>query len=166
MDLSLIQPEYVPPELLLDKYHPHNQEFFRQQQHLKASMVNKSLRMRPPHVQVAKMRAKGQNPKEIAQEIDRTPQYVSHVSQRQDVKELMALIHHLHALNEGPTAEHRARMLWELAVDAREDGDTANSKACLAELNKMAGSYHTKPDTATNITINNQYFPRGSLDDG
>lgn len=139
MGTSLLPPrEYLPPEQVLDEYHPHNSEFFRQQQQLKFNIRHIGLGMKPYHIQAVKLHLRGEKNVDIAAELGLTPNTVSQILARQDVRNLKAAMLQLNALNDGPSIEHRKNKLWQIAVN-NEAADPKTSISAIAEMNKMDG---------------------------
>mgnify|MGYP003647305315 CR=1 FL=1 len=151
------------PEMALDKHHPNNAEFYRQQNTFKRLIVMQSMKMKDSHVQIAKLLIKGNTNVKIAADLKLHLQTISNVKARDDVKEMVSLLHHLAILNEGPSIEHRKRILYEITVDSQEL-EPKTSIAAIQEMNRMDGVGREKIDTAINITINNDTLPRGALD--
>lgn len=151
------------PELILDKHHPDNHEFFRQQRSLQRLIVHTSSKMKSRHIEVAKRLLKGERNTDIEEQMGLPPGSVSRMKGRKDVNELIGLLRHLQALHEGPSVELRKRMLYEIAVD-NQQLEPKVSIAAVQEMNRMDGVGKEKTDTSINITINNQQLPRGALD--
>lgn len=165
LDKELVPYEALPPEATLDKYHPNNHDFFRQCESIKRMMVAQAREMKATHVQVAKLLVKGAPHKDIAEQINVVPATVSQIKAREDVQKLIALVHHMNALYEGPTMEHRKRMLYEIALDMQR-AEPKTSISAIQEMNRMDGVGKDNKDTTITLNINNELFPRTALDRG
>ena len=153
--ISIPDRDYLPPELLLDVHHPANSEYMQNINSVKRTVVACSSKMKAWHVDAVKRRVAG---------APNTDGAVSQALNRQDAKELRALLEHYNMAMDGPNDAHRRRMLWEIAVD-NQDIEPKVSISSVAEINKMNGTYSTgSKDTAINITINNSLLPKGKLD--
>ena len=147
-------PQYLPPEALLDEHHPHNTGFFRQLNSIKRAMVTAQSHMKQKHVEIIKQASLGTRNKDIAEELGVHAATVGKVIRSEQGKELLTLIRHLSALNEGPSSEQRKRTLWEIVVDNQDD-EPKTAIAAIAEMNKMDG---------IGKEINATLFPKGALD--
>jgi|TARA_R110000744_G_scaffold188121_1_gene307451 hypothetical protein len=157
-------PEYLPPELLLDPYHPASQKYMQDLNAVKRLIVTATVDMIPWHVTAVKAKVRGSTNIAVADIVGKTAQSVSHIMRRDDVKNLRALLQHYNIAVDGPNDAQRRRMLWEMAVDNKEVEPNVAIK-CVSELNKMNGTYTTgAKDTSINITINNSLLPKGKLD--
>jgi predicted transcriptional regulator len=152
-----------PVSEMIDQYHPMNSEFHKQSDAIKNSMVDLQMEMSNRDVQAVKLASKGLIQKQIADEIGVCSITVSKLMKQEKSIELLSLIRHLSALHEGPTAEHRKRVLWEITVENKL-GEPKTAISAIAEMNKMDGIGKEKADTNINIQINADMFPRGALD--
>lgn len=166
MTKSIIIPdqEYLPPELLLDPYHPATQPYMQQLKGIQQLIVASSVSMIPWHVTAVKALVRGSNNIDVGKLVDKTPQTISQLKRRKDVKELRALLLHYNQAVDGPNEAQRRRMLWEMAIDYKDVEPNVTLKS-IAELNKMGQVYTTgKVDPSINIVINNKILPKGKLD--
>ena len=154
---------YRPVSEIVDHYHPMNSEFHRQSDEIKNSMVDLQMQMSNRDVKAVKLASKGMPNKQIAAEIGVCGLTVSKMMKKKDPIRLLSLIRHLSALHEGPSAEHRKRVLWEITVENKL-GEPRTAISAIAEMNKMDGIGKEKADTNINIQINADMFPRGVLD--
>ena len=162
--ISIPDRDYLPPELLLDVHHPANSEYMQNINSVKRTVVACSSKMKAWHVDAVKRRVAGAPNTEIATVLNKSDGAVSQALNRQDAKELRALLEHYNMAMDGPNDAHRRRMLWEIAVD-NQDIEPKVSISSVAEINKMNQTYATgSKDTAINITINNTLLPKGKLD--
>ena len=166
MTKSIIIPdqEYLPPELLLDPYHPDTQPYMQSLKGIQQLIVAASINMTPWHVTAVKAMVRGSKNTEIGVMVQKTPQTITQIKRRKDVKELQALLHHYNQAVDGPNEAQRRRVLWEMAMDFKDIEPNVTLKS-IAELNKMTGTYTTNIKTADiNIVINNEILPKGKLD--
>lgn len=157
-----VEYEYIDPSFQLDPYHPANESYFRTEQALKRAIVDQSLKCRQRHVEIAKLRVRGLNIADIAEQASCHPQTVGHILKRPEVKELIELLHHLSLHLEGPSIELRKRKLWEMAIDNQQD-EPKTAISAIQEMNRMDGVGKDVKDSKIEITINNQ-LGRGPLD--
>jgi len=155
--------EYIDPDLLLDKYHPVNQPFFKRQQSIQRAVVHQTAMCKPKHVEIAKMHLTGATNVEIAERMDYTAQGIGKVLQREDTRHLLELLRFYNLHLDGPSIEHRKRLLNEIAQD-NQDTDPGITIRAVHEMNSMDGVGRDKVDTKVNITINNNQLPKGVLD--
>ena len=153
----------LPPDLLLDKNHPDNHEYFKQDRRIKQLIVMQYGMCRAPHVEIAKLHVKGHTNQDIADIRSCHPATVGHVLKRKDIRELILYLRHQQALHQGPTIALKKRILYEITVD-NQGVDPRVSIAAISELNKMDGVGKEKNDTNVNIQINQTLFPKGTLD--
>jgi hypothetical protein len=156
--------KYLPPEELLDRYHPNNSEFFLAMQRAKQALVAQQATMKPLHVEIVKQHFRGKRNVDVAEELDITAGTVSKVVNSAQGKNLKFLLQHFAGLNEGPSQEHRKRVLWEIVIDNQQH-EPKTAIAALQEMNKMDGIGNAPPpDSEVKIIINQQLLPKGSLD--
>ncbi len=157
--------EHKDPALLLDEYHPANQDYMRNLEDIKRLIVAQSAPMNPRTVEVVKSRLLGASNKEVGAKLKMTTASVTRHFNKPDAQVLAASLRHLTMAIEGPMTMQRRAMLWEVALDAKDSSDYKVIIAAIAELNKMDGTYDTEKATGDiNITINNELYPRGELD--
>ena len=160
---NLVDYQYIDPELLLDKYHPVNQPFYQHQLSIQRAIVHQTAQCKPKHVEVAKLHINSMSNGDIAAQMQYAPASIPSVLRRKEVQHLIELLRFYSLHLEGPSIEHRKRMLNEIAVD-NQGVDDAISIRAVHEMNSMDGVGKDKQDRAINITINNQQLPKGALD--
>ena len=157
--------ESLPPEMLLDPYHPKNDRFYSELNHTKRAVLATSNALRPMHRQAVAMYRGGMNYTEIAKKLDSTLSTVSKWVNAPQAKRLSALMdHHQHQVD-GPNSEHRKAILYRISMDNEKYHPSISIKA-LQEINKMSGTYETGDNiqNQVNIQINGELLPRGALD--
>jgi len=168
-DLVPYDSELIPPEFLLDDFHPANDEYLRQQELVQKKLVSHSQNMKPNHVKAVKLHFKGLTNVEIAEKLSLAESTVSQIINRDDAKRLKALLAYYQIGIEGPNEAQRKNMLWRMAIVNEAERPTV-SKECIAELNRMDNAAKqldlTKQgnNNTINIVINNDILPRGALD--
>lgn len=155
--------DFLDPQLLVDEYHPDNQEFMQEVNRIRRMVVHQRAQCRQPHVAVARRYVKGERPKKIAEEIGYTPTTIHAILRRPEVLRLIATLQHLNALFEGPSIAHRKRLLFEIATDAKKN-DRKSAIAAIREMNNMDGVGKTPPEKVIEININNDQFKQSPLD--
>lgn len=155
--------EYLPPEILLDDYHPSNQQYFQNLRSLEQCLVAASQDAGPRYTQVAKLKMRGTPNTEIAAELNLAAPTITNILKHKKTKKISALMYYLQNLREGPNLDQRKRTLWEICVDNKEL-DPKTSIAALQEMNRMDGVGKDKLDTKIEVTINTNLLPRGDLD--
>ena len=158
-----IAPPVLPAECLIDAYHPDNSEFMKSVNHMKQLVVVASAKCRPRHVKAAKMHMDGKSNIQIAEAIGFKPTTVSIIIHRKEVQELIALLRHYSGLWDGPTAQHKKRILWEIAQDNQKT-DPKETRGAIDLLNKMDGIYTQKIDHEIKVTIDSGTFKHSVLD--
>ena len=155
------------PELEADPYHPQNDHFYQQTEQVKRSIVAHQRNMKPLHVEITKMYFQGTKQAKIAEVLDITPTTVSNVIKRDDVQRLKGLLHYYQMSIDGPSVAHRKAILNRIIVDNEKKAPKV-ATAAIAELNKMDVQQHNiEADSGgpqINVTINQNVFPRTSLD--
>jgi|TARA_R110000787_G_scaffold72134_1_gene160864 hypothetical protein len=154
---------YLPPEILLDEYHPANQQYFQNLKTLEKALVAASQDAGAKYTAIAKLHHRGMRNKDIAEEIQCHAQTVGKALKSAKVKKINTLLFYLASLRDGPNLDQRKRTLWEIAVDSKEL-DPKTSIAALQEMNRMDGVGKEKHDTKIEVTINQALMPRGDLD--
>lgn len=155
---------YLPPDVLLDKYHPANAQFFKDTKALERALVAASQRAGVRNTQIAKMSHRGVRTKDIAKELGFSPATISAAKKTQPYLEIVSLMTYLSQLREGPNIEHRKRTLWEIVVD-NKNADPKTAIAAMQEMNRMDGVGKQTNDTKIEVTINADLLPRGKLDE-
>jgi len=148
-----------------DPYHPDSDPYMARERRIRRMLVDQSAKMRPKQVESVKQAAQGRSYKEIAKNLGLTPTTVSKHVRSPEGRELLNLIRTMQAHRSGPTAEHRAGILYRIAVDNEKDKPTVTISA-IQEINKMEGSYKRdeSDNTKIQIVINNDLMPRTTLD--
>lgn len=162
---SLPAYQYIDPDLLLDKYHPANSPFFKSQRSIQCAIVAQTTRLRMRHVEIAKLYIKGIPNKDIAERLNVAVMTVHTVLKRPEVVLMVELLQHYAMHMDGPSIEHRKRILYEIAYD-NQTADPKTSISAIREMNSMDGVGKDKQDSKIEITINNQQLGRGVLDSG
>lgn len=155
--------KYLPPEILLDSYHPANQQYFQNIHNLERALVAASQDAGAKYTTIAKLHHRGMRNKDIAEEVGCHATTVSNALKSDKVKKINTLLFYLANLRDGPNLEQRKRTLWEIAVDSKEL-DPKTSIAAVQEMNRMDGVGKEKHDTKIEVTINQQLMPKGALD--
>lgn len=158
------QEPQMPAHLQLDQYHPSNQGFYKTKRGIEQAIVAQTGKMSYKHVIVAKLKLRGKTNKEIREETGYKQNTVSTILARPDVKELLYQLRFMDTHLEGPELALRKHVLWEIAVDAKEE-DPRITISAIQELNKIENVYNNS-DSSINITINANQLPRGPLDVG
>jgi hypothetical protein len=155
------------PEIEENEFHPMNDQFNREIKHVKSIIMAHQRAMTPKHVRVIKMKFTGATNVSIAEAVGYADATVGIIVNSQNGQRLLNLLTYIDAAMAGPTAAHRLAILNRIIVRNEE----ANPKVALqaiAEMNKMDMNDHAKDqdDTpaTTNITINQNYFPKTPLD--
>jgi len=155
------------PEVDDNPYHPANDAYNKDVQHVQSIVMATQRMMKPKHVQIAKMHFAGRRGVDIAEEVNVTPNSVSTVLKRADVKKLLSLLIYIQAAMEGPSAAHRKAILYRIVVD-NEKNSPKTALQAIAELNKMEMNNHLietgQGPNQVSITINENYFPKTPLD--
>ena len=162
-EISDYDMEFTPPDFLLDKYHPHNQGYFKEERQIKALLVTLQAKMKPRHVEISKMAMQGKDNEYIAEHTGLQKTSISQIKARDDVKQLTDRLRYFQALQDGPNISHRKRVLTEIMIDSQEH-EPKISIAAIQEMNKMDGVGKDVADKKIEITINQNQFPRGPLD--
>ncbi len=158
----------LPPELMLDKYHPSADEYIKKAQQVQRQIVSTSALMKPKQVTAVKMAYKGMSNVEIAAELKVNSQTVGTWLRSVSGRKLRALLIYYQASLEGPNEAQRLNMLWRISVDNEEEQPKISVSA-IGEMNKMTMTdYDRKKEGSTNVAqtiiINNQ-LTRTALDD-
>lgn len=160
---ALAPNQYLPPEILLDRYHPSNERFFKDTKALERALVAASQKAGVRNTQIAKMAHRGVRTKDIAKELGFAPATVSAVKRTPAYLSIVSLMEYLSQLREGPNIDHRKRTLWEIVVD-NKNVDPKTAIAAMQEMNRMDGVGKQIQDTKIEVTINADLMPRGALD--
>ena len=160
---NLTSANYLPPELLADKHHPSNSEFFRNLRSVELAMVDAAQKAGDRDTQIAKMHHRGMRNIDIAEELGIHAGTVCIALRRPETQKVLWLAQYLTMLREGPTLEHRKRTLWEMANE-NQQSDPKVSIAAIQEMNRMDGVGKERPDTKIEVIINGSLLPRGKLD--
>ncbi len=158
--------QLAAPEMLLDRYSPENDVYYRALDHLRAFAVNLTARMRPKHVHIVRGHHQGRSNSEIAAEVGVSGNTVSRVLGQKDAQELLKTLRQIAIQIDGPNLAHRKHVLWRIVVD-NEVHDPNIAIQALKELNKVEGAYPTQAPTPpqVNIVINQEQLPRTALDE-
>ncbi len=159
--------ELLPPEYLLDEYHPANDEFIKNIKQLEREIMMLANTLKPAHVAMIKLCVTGVPTKDIAKQHSVTPTTVSRVINTPVAKKIKALLAHHTLAMDGPNVSQRVRMLWEIAKDNQKK-QPRTAIAALETINKMTiAEYELSRQSGGNtieITINANELPRTVLD--
>lgn len=154
----------LPPEVLLDKYHPRNDKYFQELNFLRKQLQSHKTLMKPKAAMAVALFRNGKNFREIGDNLMIGPNTISKYVQSPDGIRLRQLLDHQQQLIDGPNVEHRKGILYRIVVD-NEKPDPAVAIQALKEINKMSGVYeNTATGNVVNIQINADLLPRGALD--
>ena len=167
MDLIALDHHELPPELMLDPYHPSGDQYIKNAQNVQRSIVAQSALMKPNQTLAVKMAYKGDSHVDIAEHLNVTPQTVGTWLRSDNGRKLRALLIYYQASLDGPNETLRLQMLWRISVDNEKEQPKVAVSA-IGEMNKMTMSdYDRKAAGNTNapqvIIINNQ-LTRTALD--
>ena len=165
--LTLVDQEYLPPDLLLDETHPAADAFSKAARRIQQYIVATSAKLHPRHVQAVKLHHKGQRNVQIAETLRVTPPSIARWLKKPDALKLKSLLAHYQAHIDGPNLALRQHMLWRIAHN-NEVTHPRTSIAALAEINRM-NQHNDNPaqqngSGGVTIVINPNQFPRGALD--
>lgn len=159
--------QYLPPELLLDKYHPRNDAYFSELNITKKRLASQKALMKPKAAAAVYLYIAGKNNREIGEALQLGPKTIGRYINSPDGLRLRSLINHHQAHIDGPNAEHRKGILYRIVVD-NEKPDPTTAIQALKEINKMSGSYEIggsgSAGNVFNIQINADLMPKGALD--
>ena len=160
--------EYLPPEMLLDEYHPSNDTYIKSVHQIQRQVVQASALLKPKHVDMVKQQFKGFPNTKIAEQLDCSQNTVSKVLNSPNAKRLLALLTHHQVAVDGPNEAQRLNMLWRIAID-NEKVAPKTSVSASAEITRMTGlAFEQKQGGRSNqpiiININQDTLPRGVLD--
>lgn len=158
-----MQTDYIPPELALDKYHPHNQPFFQSKRRYERLLVTQQAKCRSRHINIAKAHFAGLTNADIAERHQVHPATVSNILRRPEIKTLIEYLAHYNAHINGPTVQHRKRLILEVMLDNKHEDPKVFLQANEL-LNKMEGVYQQEQSKEINIHINQTMFPTNKLD--
>lgn len=161
--MELVEYKYLPPEVLMDEYHPSNTTYFKNLKHLERALVAASQNAGMKYTAIAKLHHRGRTNVAIAEEMQMQPGTISTILRKSKVIDILTLLTHLTQLRDGPNIDHRKRMLWEIAQD-NQQLEPKTTIAAIAEMNKIDGIGKDKQDTKVEITLNQTMFPKGPLD--
>lgn len=159
----------VIPGLLLDPYHPANDQYLNDQRLLARKIVAHQATMRRSWVEITKEHFKGTPTKDIAIIVGVKPSTVTACLRREPTIYLLKLLRLYQMGIDGPRIEQRRAMLWRIAVKNEDEKPTV-AKDCISELNRMEFSEEDRKLAANGnsnqiqVVINNDYMPRSTLD--
>ena len=155
---------HLPPEFLLDKYHPRNDAYFADLTMTRKRINSHKNLMKPLAAAAVYMHISGKNYRDISARLNIGPTTISKYVNSPDGKRLRALINHHQQQVDGPNDEHRKAILYRIVVD-NEALDPAVAITAIKEINKMSGTYEsTGTGNVINIQINQDLMPKGALD--
>lgn len=157
--------EHLPPELLLDQYHPSNDQFFQDLRHVKRQILATGNLMKRPKREAVRLNRAGQTTKQISAAVNFGPNTILKWLKEPECLRLRKLMDHLQQMNDGPQDNHRKAILYRIVVD-NEKKKPRVAIAALQEINRMSGAYAEIGGTSNvvNIQINGELLPRGHLD--
>jgi hypothetical protein len=167
-DLGTYDPNLLPADLVIDRYHPEGDAYMQNLRSVQQAVVAASGRLTPAQVRAAKLRHTGDDYTSIAKKIGKAPATVSKWLKHPDAVRLLTLLRHYASTLGGARVEQRKHMLWRIAVDAETD-DPRTAIQALAEINRMDMNTHaiesgTAGSTTVNVVINQDQLPRTTLD--
>ena len=150
--MSNLLPELpnLPVDMMLDKYHPDNTQFYKTNRQLERLIVMQSKLCRQRHINIAKLHLKGERNVDIAERLNISPMTVSTILRRSEVQELINLLRYKNSHHDSVTIAHP-----RVAI------------TCIQEMNKMDGvgkeDLNKQPSQVT-IVINQDQMPKTVLD--
>ena len=165
LDEFMIGEDNLPPECLLDEYHPNNHQFYEDLTHIKRQILATGNKIKPHKREAVRLYRTGMSHKDIGQKLDIGPATISKWLNEPESQRLKALLDHLQMLKDGPNADHRKNILYRIAIDNTNKKPRVTI-AAIQEINRMSGSYGSEAgqSNVVNIQINGEILPRGSLD--
>ncbi len=165
LDEYLVGEEHLPPECLLDQFHPQNHQFYQDLNHIKRQILATGNRLKPYQREAVRLHRTGMNHTDIGKKLDISAPTVGKWIQLPEALRLKALMDHFQMLNDGPNAEHRKNILYRIAIDNTQKKPRVTI-AAIQEINKMSGSYapEGQQGNVVNISINGELLPKGALD--
>ena len=166
LDEYLDGEENLPPELLLDPYHPQNDVYFENLRQVKRQILATGNLMTPARREAVRLHRAGKQPQAISALVNFGPSTIRKWLKEPECMRLRALMDHLQILNDGPNENHRKAILYRIGVD-NEAKKPRVTIAALQEINRMSGSYADSmggSGNVVNIQINGELLPRGKLD--
>lgn len=166
--MSNLLPELpnLPVDMMLDKYHPDNTQFYKTNRQLERLIVMQSKLCRQRHINIAKLHLKGERNVDIAARLNISPMTVSTILKRSEVQELINLLRYKNSHHDSVTIAHRKNILYQIIVDNQET-DPRVAITCIQEMNKMDGvgkeDLNKQPSQVT-IVINQDQMPKTVLD--
>jgi hypothetical protein len=163
--LAQYETSLLPPELMLNEDHPDSDPYIQSTRRIQQMIVAQSASMPYKAVQMAKLAHTGLNKTEIGHRLNVSGSTVSKHLKKDDSKRLLALMSYYDAAIEGPHLMARKNMLWRIARK-NEIEDPRVAISALSELGKYDAAQndlHVGGGT-TQIIINTQQLPRGTLD--
>lgn len=155
------------PEIEENPFHPMNDQFNKEVKHVQNIIMAHQRQMKVKHVKVVKMRFAGHSNAKIAEMTGYSENWISKVVKRADCQRLLGLLNYIDAAMAGPSVSHRLAILTRIIIRNEEKNPKVALQA-IAEMNKMDMNEHNKGltdmPTTTNITINQNYFPKTPLD--
>jgi hypothetical protein len=159
--------EHLPPEMLLDKDHPKNDQYYKSLQKIERSIRVQGNLLNPNQREVARLTRTGIKTRDIAKKLNIAPATVRKYNNNPDVLRLRSLLDHYQHLQDGPNIEHRKAILYRIVLDNEVDKPNIAIQG-IQEINKMSGSYENQQagnnGNVFNIQINGDLLPRGGLD--
>jgi hypothetical protein len=159
--------QYLPPECLIDKYHPRNDVYFSELNITKKRLASQKALMKPKAAAAVYLYISGKNNREIGEALNLGPKTIGNYIKSPDGLRLRSLIDHHQQQIDGPNADHRKGILYRITID-NEKKDPNTAIAAVKEINKMSGSYEQggsgSHGNVFNIQINNDLMPKGALD--
>ena len=166
--LPALATEHLPPELLLDRDNPANDDYVRKTEAVRRLIEFEKSKLSARAVAAVHLKLRGLKTKEIAEKLNVTPTTISKNINLPAAKKLLALMSFLSFTIAGPHLAQRVNMLWRIAV-TNEETKPALAISAIAEINKMdpeVGNTAGGPgaDNRTVVIINQNTLPQGALD--
>ena len=156
--------ENLPPEMLLDADHPHNDQYYKGLHRIDRAIAAVRTKMKPKHVQIILLHHQGHDGTDIAERVKVSTATVSKALNSKNGQELISLLHFRAGKLDAPSEQLRQHVLWRIV--RREEEDRPNiAVSAIDTLNKMVGTYAREENkNEINITINGDVFKKGELD--
>ena len=137
MDILALDNHALPPEMILDEFHPTADQFIVNAQNTQRAIVAQCALMKPKQVLAVKLAYRGENYVSISKELNVTPSTVGTWVRSIGGRKLRALLVYYQAALDGPNEVLRRAMLWRISVKNENIKPTATIQA-LQTLNVMA----------------------------
>jgi DNA-binding CsgD family transcriptional regulator len=168
MELTHPDIDQLPPDCLLDGFHPAADEYMRATKRIQRLIVSASAKLKPKQVEAVKQHHSGDTHVRIAERLGVTPNTISKYIKAPTAQHLLNLLRAYQSAIDGPNKAQRINMLWRIASRNEIDSPSTAIKA-LAEINRMDESLIAANHPGTNtgnvtIEINPVALPKTALD--